>query len=51
MALNAGTRLGHSDVSVLIGEGGMGRCSARRHQRDVVRSWSHCTAKQLSVAV
>ena len=25
MALTAGTRLGHSNVSALIGEGGMGR--------------------------
>ena len=38
MAFNVGSRLGHYDVTALIGEGGMGqdyRATDTQHQRDV----------------
>ena len=36
MALTAGTRLGHYDVTALLGEGGMGEAPVR------TRGWSWC---------
>ena len=33
MALNVGSRLGHYDVTALIGEGGMGEVVARSSSR------------------
>ena len=50
MALTVGSRLGHYDVTALIGEGGMGevrmRCPevAFSHMTRSPRSWSATTA-------
>ena len=43
MALNVGSRLGHYDVTALIGEGGMGQVYQATYEAEPGTSWASTT--------
>ena len=47
MGLSPGTRLGHYDVTALIGEGGMGQVPSRPARRENYHPWFRSQAQKL----